>query len=76
MAASAEGAGGAGAPLRPGPSPPLQPSQGVSSRNSVGVTCSDVPGVLHLEHLYVSCHCADCEARVQAGHDRPIFGLR
>ena len=63
----------------PGDSPPRQPSPGGSdaaASRKVAVTCSDVHGVLHLEHLYVACYCADCEARVQGGHDRPIFGLR
>lgn len=38
--------------------------------------CNDVRGTLYLDDQYVSCFCADCEARVRAGHDRPIFGLR
>ncbi|GAB4823890.1 hypothetical protein N2152v2_010936 [Parachlorella kessleri] len=39
------------------------------------VLCNDVRGILYLDDQFVSCFCADCEARVRAGHDRPIFGL-
>ena len=51
-------------------------ADGVSAGRKVRVSCNDVPGVLHIDSLYVACECRECEARVRLGHDRPIFGLR
>ena len=49
---------------------------GVAAGRKVRVSCNEVPGVLHIDSLYVACECRECEGRVRMGHDRPIFGLR
>jgi hypothetical protein len=61
-------------PTHPSSSP--QPPAANAALLQIRVVCNDVRGILYLDDQYVSCFCADCEARVRAGHDRPIFGLR